>query len=169
MKIHYHLDQMSLLNQSKCVGDLLRYYGESKYMLKDQIDKIKGNSAISNKIMDQVKKHTGNVGLTMEQFSNGLTTAADVDIFGFKINGYDISELFTKPDLELEITVNPIKFVTEATLKVGMKSLNRDKHRMEQKIQGEILKQKDEYIKWFERELNQYHNKGLWKKTIINR
>ena len=70
MEIHYHLDQMSLLNQSKCVGDLIRYYGESKYMLKDQIDKIKGSSMISNKIIGTMER----MCIPLEDISANLKT-----------------------------------------------------------------------------------------------
>jgi len=169
MKIQYHLEEIPLLQQSKCIGDLIRYYGESKYSLKDKIDQIKGSSYLSEKLLTQIKKHTGNTGLTIDKFSYGLSQASNIDIFSFKVNNFDISTIFKDKNMDLEITVNPLKFTTEASLKVGFKSFRKKDNRiLEKMIAKQIEMEKKKYIAWFERELNGYHTKQLWNKTIIN-
>jgi len=170
MRIKYKLHKMPLLQQSKCMGDLTKYYGERKFKLLEQVTAIRNNDLIATKLLNTIRKHTGTTGLTIDQLVNGLETAAGVDIFTFKVNDVNPCEMFKDEDLTLEVYMNPIYFTTQAALGAQLPGFRKHRHMdMESKIKDIAQKDQDRWLRWFEKELNNYHPSKLWKRTVLEK
>jgi len=168
MKLKYELHKMPLLQQSKCMGDLMKYYGERKFKLLEQVNAISSNEAVSIKLLNTIRKHTSFAGVTIDQLVSGLETAAGIDIFSFKVNDINPCDMFQKEDITLEVYMNPIYFTTQAALSASLPGFRKHKHMdMETKIKNMAMKDQDRWLRWFEKELNNYHPNKLWKRTLL--
>jgi len=169
MRMKYFLSQIPLKQQYRLSGQLIKYYGKRKYQINEMIEEIKGSSTLVKKLVEQVKKHTGDTSFSTSQFKTGIDTAGNIDLFSMKINDIDVAKLFTKKDLEIEMYESPIIFTTSAMLKYGLNPLNiRNKKLADIKIKRNIVKAQNDFVKDFEKDLRTYHQEKLWKKNIIN-
>jgi len=166
MKIVYNLHKMPLLKQSLCIGDLIRYYGESKFKLVESVRRIEENRGLSSKMLNTIRKHT-NVGMTIESLVTNLQMASGTDIFKFKINGMDPTTMFTDEDIELEIYMNPLYFVTKGAITGQLPGFRRKPANTETEIEMKARQEQTKWIKWFEKELNKYHPSCYWKKRVV--
>jgi hypothetical protein len=159
---------MKLLQQSKCMGDLMRYYGESKFKLMEDVQKISSSRGLSEKLLNTIRKHTGVAGLKIDQLVSGLETASQMDIFGYTVNGVNPCEIFQDKDVVLEVSMSPVYFATKASLGASLpgfrkvKTLDKEDH-----IQALARKEQENWIRWFEKELNKYHTRRLWERKIL--
>ena len=167
MKIRYTLKKMPLLKQSLCVGDLTRYYGESKYKLIESVKRIEENRGLSAKLLNTIRKHTAMAGLTIDGLINNLELASGTDIFKFKINNQTITDMFKDGDVELEIYMNPIYFVTKGAITSQLPGFRRKPAQSSTEIEFKAKQEQTKWITWFERELNKYHPRSNWEKTVI--
>jgi len=168
MKLQYLLHDMSYYNQAKCMGDLMRYYGESKFKLLETINKICTNETIAIKLLNTIRKHTGMAGLTIDSLVDGLQTSASMDIFKYKVNGKNPCDIFASKDVKLEVYMNPIFFATEASLNLSLPGFRKHKSMdMEERVKELTIKKRNDWVRWFEKELNNYHSHKLWKKTVL--
>ena len=169
MKLEYFLSQIPLKQQYRLGGQLIKYYGKRKYQINEMIEEIKGSSTLVNKLVKQVKQHTGDKNFTINQFKTGVDTAKDLDLFTLKLNDIDVSKLFTEKNMKVEMYESPIIFTTTAMLKYGLNPLNmRNKKLADIKIKKNIEKAQNDFIKDFEKDLRTYHQEKLWEKNIIN-
>ena len=168
MKIRYTLHDMKLFKQAKCMGDLMRYYGESKFKLMEDVNRINSSRGLTEKLLNTIRKHTGNAGMTVDQLVNGLQTASEIDIFTYTVNGRNPCDIFQTEKVELEVYMNPIHFATKASLGAVLPGFRKARQpNMESQIQDLAKKEQDKWIRWFEKELNGYHTRKLWDRKII--
>lgn len=167
MRIKYTLKDMPLLKQSLCIGDLMRYYGESKFKLIESVRRIEENRGLSAKMLNTIRKHT-NVGMTIDALVMNLQTASGTDIFNFKINGVDPTEVFTDKNIELEIYMNPLYFVTKSAITGQIPGFRRKPASTGVEIEMKARQEQTKWIKWFEKELNKYHPSSSWKKQVLD-
>lgn len=168
MRSVYELHDMSLLQQGKCTADLLKYYGERKYKLLEQLTSVSNNEMVTIKLLNQIRKHTNTASLTIDQLLSGLESAAGIDVFSFKINGINPAEMFKSRDVTLEVYMNPLYFTTQAALSQSLPGFRKHKNiDMDQKILEVAQKEQAKWVRWFEKELNVYHTNRLWEKIVI--
>jgi len=167
MKIKYGLKNMSLLNQSLCIGDLMRYYGESKFKLVESIEKIAEDRGLTVKMLNAIRKHTM-AGITIDGLINNLELAAGTDVFKFTINGKDPTEIFIDGDIELEIYMNPLYFTTKAAISGQIPGFRRKKISSELELNIKAKQEQTKWLRFFERELNKYHPRDQWHKKVLN-
>ena len=167
MKVQYTIKKMPLLKQSLCMGDLIRYYGESKFKLIESVRRIEENRGLSSKMLNTIRKHT-NVGMTIDGLVTNLQMASGTDIFKFKINGVDPTEMFTDEDVQLEIYMNPLYFVTKGAISGQLPGFRRKPSNTETEIEMKARQEQTKWLKWFEKELNKYHPSCFWKKNIMD-
>jgi len=163
MKIEYTLKGMPLLKQTLCIGDLLRYYGERKYKLLEDLEKIEHNKGLKIKVLNAIKEHT-RAGMTIDQLMTGLQTAGAIDVFKFKVNGKDLCDAFEKTDMKLEVYMNPIYFSTAGVMSSILPGFRRVKRTPLEQAQHE----QSNWIRWFEKNMNKdYHPFNKWTKKIL--
>ena len=167
MKIKYKLKDMPLYKQSQCIGDLTKYFGESKYKLIESVEKIEENRGLSVKLLNTIRKHT-HAGMTIDGFVNGLSLASGTDIFKFKINGSDITKLFKDGDIELEIYMNPLYFVTKGAMFAQVPGFRRKTFTSQTELELKAKQEQTKWLKWFEKELNKYHPRSEWNRQVIS-
>ena len=171
MRIEYSLNNMPKLKQALCFGDLLRYYGERKYKMIESVRRISENEGLKVKLLNQIRKHTKVAGLTLDALVNNLENVSCIDIFQYKINGVDPTiELFKNDNnISLEVYMNPIYFTTEATIKnfLPIRGRRRYKKVDETELEFKARKEQENWVKYFEKELNKYHSRNLWEKKVI--
>jgi len=167
MRIKYTLKDMPLLKQSLCVGDLIRYYGESKFKLIESVKRIEQNRGLTVKMLNTIRKHT-KVGMSIDSLIMNLQMASGTDIFKFKINGKDPTEIFSDGEIELEIYMNPIYFVTKSAITGQIPGFRRKPAGTETEIEMKARQEQTKWIKWFDKELNKYHPSSHWKKQILD-
>jgi len=168
MRVKYRIAKMPLLQQSKCMGDLMKYYGERKFKLMEQVHAISNNEMVSSKLLNTIRKHGGMAGLSIEQFVQGLQTASDIDVFSFKVNDVDPCKMFKGENLELEVYMNPIYFSTQASLSVAMPGFRKHKENdVEKLVLKKARMEQNRWLRWFDKELNNYHPSEYWKKTVV--
>lgn len=166
MKILYKLKEMPLYKQSQCIGDLTRYFGESKFKLVESVEKIEENRGLSVKLLNTIRKHTS-AGMTIEGLVNNLQLASGMDVFKFKINGSDITKMFKDGDVELEIYMNPLYFATKGAISAQVPGFRRKAVQSQTELEIKAKQEQTKWLKWFERELNKYHPKSEWSRQVI--
>lgn len=157
MEMKYRLKGMKLSRQSKCVGDLVRYYGDIRFTLLDKVRKIQSNATYSAKFLDLLRQHSS-AGITLDNLITGLETISNMEIFRFKMNGKNPCECFSNEDIDLEIYMNPMYFTALAAIYNAMTP---------ERILKVSKKEEEKWIYWFEKELNKYHPSSLWEKSVL--
>ena len=156
---------MPLKEQSLCIGDLMRYYGESKYKMKESIEKITENRGIASKLLNTIREHT-ETGVTLDGLITQLQIASGTDIFTFKINGVDPTKVFTdEKNVELDVYMNPIYFNTKGAISSQLPGFRHKHISSEKELVAKGRQEQQKWLRWFEKELRGYHNN--WKRKCI--
>jgi len=168
LKLKYILKEIPFKQQALCIGDLLRYHGESKYGLAESIDRIASNKGLAVKLLNTIRSHSGMSGMTIDSLINQLQVASGIDIFKFTVNGEDLSTVFkdTK-EIELDVYMNPVYFTTKGALTQYLPGIRRKKAGNDAVLEQAKFEQ-EKWIRWFERELCKYHPQNRWEKKIIS-
>jgi hypothetical protein len=163
MRVQYQMDGITLKNKALCIGDLIRYYGESKYKTLDTLDKIRQNKGLSSKLLNAIRRHANMPGLTVDNLMNAIETASEYNVFTFLINGEDMTKIVDENrDVKLEIYMHPLYFSTRAALTMYTPGIGKRRTLDEQE-----KKEKDSWTHWFEKELNTYYPIMDIKKKIL--
>ena len=162
MKVVYTLTDVSTTNIIKCIGDMMRYAGETTYKLKDDAEAIRKIKTLSSIKLNKLRQGKGMGGITVENLLTAIDTTSASDIFKFKINGVNLCDVVKdKKDIELEIAMDDNFFMTRMLV---------DSVLFKVKDPGEALqKQKDKWIAWFEKNLKDYHPLNKCSKDIIEK
>jgi hypothetical protein len=158
MKAQYRMKNMPLIKQSMCVGDLVRYYGETRFKLLDKVRRIQSNQGLTVKLLNILRTNTKS-GLTLDNLITGLETVSEMDIFKFKMNETDPCAWFQEGDVVMEVYMNPFFFTATAAVNNAL----RDPMKIPEIAKHEEAK----WVAWFEKELNKYHPRQLWEKTVL--
>jgi hypothetical protein len=162
MKIRYTLEDMPLRKQSLCFGDLMRYYGDSKFKLAESIKKIQANKGVAVKLLNAIRNHT-KTGMSLDMFLDSLENTSHIDIFKYTVNGKDPCTIFQEETVELEVYMNPVYFSTKGAITQHLPGFRSHKGN----VYDQAKKEQDKWLVWFERELNKYHSCREWKKKVI--
>jgi len=163
MKILYTIKDMPPKKKSLCLGDLIRYYGETKYKTLEHIQKLQQNKTMAAKLVNSIRKLPNNQNFTIDIILQALETASSTQIFDFKIDGISPNAILKEgKDVAIEIYMNPLYFTTKAVMYQAFPGF-RSKH---DNIEVAIKKENDLWVKWFERELRGYSAKPF-EKTIL--
>jgi hypothetical protein len=164
MHIRYVLNGVSPKNKMLCIGDLIRYYGEAKYKTQEKLNKIRYNHGLSSMLLNSMRKHPGMSGMTIESLISSLEASASMDIFTFDVDGKSISKMIDADshNMILEVDMNPLFFSTKASLTMYTPTIGKKRSFEEMEA-----REKENWIRWFEKELNNYCSASNWKKTIV--
>lgn len=162
MKVVYTLNDVSTTNIIKCIGDMMRYVGETTYKLKDDAESIRKSKTLSSIILNKLRQGKGMGGITVDNLLTAIDGISASDMFQFKVNGVNLCDVVKdKKDIELEITMDEKLFMTRMLV---------DSVLFKVKNPGEALqKQKDKWIAWFEKNLKDYHPLNKCSKDVIEK
>ena len=84
MKIEYSLKDITPKNKAVCIGDLIRYYGETKYKIIESVEKLNNSETTKGMVINLLRKaidnpYIGNV------FDN-LVELSKKNIFSFTVD-----------------------------------------------------------------------------------
>lgn len=149
MKIEYTLEKITGKNKSLCVGDLIRYYGETRYKIIEGIQKLNDSKTTKGMVAKLLSKVTDNAGV--EMIMANLEQSAKKTIFSFDIDGvnpllYDNGNDSCIIVIELGEEYFSAKAIYDM-MKPGFRKMTFEEH---------IQKEKDNWMKWFEKNLKDY-------------
>lgn len=164
MKVTYVLNNISGKNKALCVGDLVRYYGETKYKIRENLQKIKDSKTISAMIINSIRKNSNFAGVTIEGLLANLEASNASDIFAFKVNNQNLIQIFdAQPDMVIEVFMDELFFSTKAVMSQNMPGFRLHAIPIEHQIQ----KEKESWVKWFEKNLRDYQPSNKWDKKVL--
>jgi len=162
MKILYTLNDVSTTNIVKCIGDMLRYTGETTYKLKEDAEAIRKSKTLSTIILNKLRQGKGMGALTIDNLLNTLDAGSINNMFQFKVDGVDICDIIKdKKSIVLEINMDESFFMARMLVDSALfKTKEPDLA---------LQKQKDKWISWFEKNLKDYHPLNKCSKTIMEK
>jgi len=151
MIIEYNLDKISGKNKSLCVGDLIRYYGETRYKIIEGVQKLNDSKTTKGMVASLLAKAANNPGAQL--IMGNLEEFAKKKIFGFKIDGinpltFDNGE----ENCVIEIELGEEYFSAKAIysmMKPGFRKMT---------FEESLDRERDVWLKWFEKNLKDYTN-----------
>ncbi|RLF50598.1 MAG: hypothetical protein DRN24_06290, partial [Thermoplasmata archaeon] len=76
MRVVYELEDIGNYKKASCIGDLLKYRGETIYKLREGLNKIKNDKGISSMLINAMRKSKTMTGMTIENLINNLETGS---------------------------------------------------------------------------------------------
>jgi hypothetical protein len=163
MRIIYECKDISKRNRANCVGDLLRYYGETRYKIVESLEKIKNNKTISAMLVNSMRKRAGMTGLTVDMLLTRLENTAQMKMLDLKINGKQPYIIFEDgEDMEIEIFMDDLYFETKAMLDQALPGI-----RKKPSVDVYVFKEKEAWVRWFEKNLKDYHPLDKCFKRVV--
>ena len=150
MKIRYRINNITGKNKALCIGDLIRYYGETRYKILEGVQRFNQNDTTKGMVANLLKKATNNPMVDM--MLNNIEEFAKKRVFSFTINGNDL--LFFDNGVnncELIIEIGDEYFNAKAIY-----DLMRPGFRKKLDYNEYIYKEKQDWLNWFEKNLQEY-------------
>ena len=155
---------MNNRKKASCVGDLIKYRGETIYKIREGLDKIKDNKGLASIIINAMKKNKGMAGMTIEQLLTNLETSSSIDIFSFKVNDHELYKLFDESNnMNIEVYMDDLYFQSKAMMDQALQGFRIKKMPYSLLVE----KEKDKWLRWFEKNLKDYHPLNQTIKSLI--
>lgn len=162
MKVIYTLSDVNTTNIIKCIGDMIRYTGETTYKLKDDAAAIRRSKTLSAIVLNKLRQGKGLSGMTIDNLLNALDNAASSDMFQFKVNGVNLCDVVKdKKDIIIEVNMDETFFMTRMLVDSTIFKIKD--------ADDALLKQKDKWMGWFEKNLKDYHPLNKCSKEIVEK
>ena len=149
MKIEYSLKDITPKNKAVCIGDLIRYYGETKYKIIESVEKLNNSETTKGMVINLLRKaidnpYIGNV------FDN-LVELSKKNIFSFTVDNKN-PVIFDngKNNCNLCIVMDDAYFFTKAIyamMRPGFRKMSYEEY---------IEREKQEFKRWFDKNLKDY-------------
>ena len=156
MKIEYSLKDITPKNKAVCIGDLIRYYGETKYKIIESVEKLNNSETTKGMVMNLLRKaidnpYIGNV------FDN-LVELSKRNVFSFTVDNKN-PVIFDngKNNCSLCIFMDDAYFVTKAIyamMRPGFRKMSYEEY---------IEREKQEFKRWFDKNLKEYTSNYSFK------
>lgn len=154
MKIKYVLHGMNPLKRDMMDGDLKTYISQKRLKMSESLEKMKVNKGLTGAVMRKIEQHGAGFN-NIDDFISALNMA------GEEGKGlYDYSITIKKDDTILIMEVGEMYFVIDGMIKNMLPRFHRKSHDM-----TDISK--EAFLRWFEHELQSYHDKNKWTRTIL--
>ena len=149
MKVEYKIRDISGKSKSLCVGDLIRYYGETRYGIIEKIEKLNNSETTKSMVANLLQKAMNNpaVGAVFDN----LNELSKKKVFSFSIDKIDPT-CFDDGSDECTLVVDMGDEYFSAKAIYDMMKPGFKKRTFEECVE----RQKQEFIRWFERNLKEY-------------
>ena len=151
MKIKYDIKNISNKNKSLCVGDLIKYYGETRYDIIDRVEKL--NRSETTKGMVAKLLHNAMNNPAVSSVFDNLEALSKKKVFEFRIDDVD-PIVFDNGNTSCILIVEMGEEYFSAKAIYDMMKPGFRKKTFEECVE----RQKQEFKRWFERNLKEYTN-----------
>jgi len=156
MKIEYSLKDITPKNKAVCIGDLIRYYGETKYKIIESVEKLNNSETTKGMVMNLLRKAI-DTPLVGNVFDN-LVELSKRNVFSFTVDNKD-PVIFDngKNSCNLCIVMDDAYFVTKAIyamMRPGFRKMSYEEY---------IEREKQEFKRWFDKNLKEYTSNYSFK------
>ena len=151
MKMEYNIKNISGKNKALCIGDLIRYYGETQYKIIESAEKLSSSETTKGMVTNLLKKAMDDprVGAVFDN----IQELAKKKIFSFTIDNVD-PIVFDNGKDSCNLIVNMCdEFFTAKAIYAMMRPGFR-----KQNFEDYVEKEKQEFRRWFEKNLKEYTN-----------
>lgn len=159
MLIEYDIKKISGMKKSLCVGDLIKYYGETAAKTRDKVKKLNESNDTKGMIASILRKAMNNQGAQMVM--DNIQESAKKNIFSFKIDDINLLTFDNhKETCVIEVEMIEEYFVTHALWNMmtpGFRKMSYEQH---------IEKEKERWLKWFEKNLRNDYTTCYTKKIL---
>ena len=136
-------------NKSLCVGDLIRFYGETRYKMIEGVERLNRDEKTKGMVANLLKKALNNPSVDLV-FGN-IEEISKRKFFNFTVNKKDPLEFDDgKDSCVIVIEMQQDYFAAKSVysmMKPGIRKYDLEKY---------IEKEKKDWQKWFEKNLNGY-------------
>lgn len=161
MKLEYTLNSISGKKKALCIGDLIKYYGETRYKIIESIQKLNENEATRGMVANLLKK-VATSSPAVDMLMGNLEELAKKNIFSFTID--DINPvLFDNGRDHCIIVVDVGDEYFSAKAIYDMMKPGFRKHDFEENVK----KEKAVWKSWFEKNLRDDYTKVFTCKVLI--
>jgi hypothetical protein len=140
---------MSPKNKALCVGDLIRYYGETKYKIIESVEKLNSSETTKGMVANLLRKAMSNP-MASSIFDN-LSELAKKDIFSFTVDGVN-PIVFEDAENGCSLVVKMSDEYFQAKAIYAMMRPGFRKYSFEECIERE----KQDFRRWFDKNLKEY-------------
>lgn len=163
MKLSYQLSGISNRKMALCIGDLVRYVGQTNYKMKEGVENIKASKTLSTLFLSKMRQGKGLTGMTIDNLLTALEVASLADLCYVKVDGVNPCDLFDKKkDITMDVFMNDNYFLIKSYQQSMIPGFRVDK----QPIDRIMIKEKEKWCSWFEKNLRDYHHPTKWIKTV---
>lgn len=161
MKLEYTLNNISGKKKSLCIGDLIKYYGETKYKIIESVQKLNENETTRGMVANLLKKVAKN-SPAVDIMMGNLEELSKKNIFSFTIDGINPLQFDTgKDNCILVIDISDEYFAAKAIydmMKPGLRKHEYEEH---------IKKEKDAWRSWFDKNLRDDYTRCFTCKVLV--
>lgn len=151
MKIQYDIKNISGKNKALCIGDLIRYYGETKYKIIDGMQKLNDSETKKGMVAGLLKKVVNNPSVDM--IMSNLEEFSKKNIIVFAVDGFNPLVFDNGTDsCVLVVEMGDEYFAAKAIygmMKPGFRKMEFEDH---------VDRERKNWIRWFEKNLKEYSN-----------
>lgn len=145
---------MNPLKRDMMDGDLKTYVAQKRLKMSESLEKLKVTKGFTGAVMKKLAQHGAGFN-NINDFIDALNMA------GEQGKGlYDYSIKVSKDDTTLIMEVGEMYFVIDGMIKNMFPRFHRKSHDM-----TDISK--EAFLKWFEYNLLNYHDRNKWTRTIL--
>jgi len=149
MKIQYDIKNITGKNKSVCIGDLIKFYGETRYKTIEGIERLNRDKNTRGMVVRLLQKALNNPGV--QGVFDNLSEIAKKRFFQFSVDGKDLLCFDNgKENCILEVEMSEEYFTTKAIydmMKPGIRKMDFEDY---------VKKEKEQWNKWFEKNLNEF-------------
>lgn len=150
MKLRYNINNISGKNKALCIGDLIRYYGETKYTIIEKVNKLNSSENTKGMVTNLLKRAMDNpqVGMVMDN----LEELAKKDVFKFTVDEINLCNKFDNDNDNCSIVIDMRdEYFTAKAIYAMMRPGFR-----KQSFEDFVNKEKQDFKRWFEKNLKEY-------------
>jgi hypothetical protein len=160
MKLEYTLNNISGKKKSLCVGDLIKYYGETRYKIIESIQKLNENETTKGMVANLLKKVASN-NVAVDMMIGNLEELAKKNIFSFTIDGINPVLFDTGKDTCVIVVDVGAEYFSAKAIYDMMKPGFRKRD-----FEENIKKEKAIWRSWFEKNLKEDYTKAFTCKIL---
>jgi hypothetical protein len=152
MKLEYTINNISGKNKSLCIGDMIKYYGETRYKMIEGVQKLNKSDTTKGMVAHLLKKAMKNP-VVDAMFNNIEELANKQHFFLFTVDNIK-PLLFDNGKNHCVMVVEMTEEYFAAKTIYDMMKPTLGVHKME--YEDYLHKEKGDWRKWFEKNLKEY-------------
>lgn len=171
MKVKYVQEKMDKQTRNLFLSDLIGYKLQRDADATRKLKRLSNDRGFMGRIVNSASKSGSATAMTVDSVIQGIQTALSIDIFSFKVNGFDLFKMVDDKigdgAFELEIYLNPLYLSSEIALKQVVTPGFRKPKITEEYMNERMKKAGKSWLFGFEKQTKEYIDYSTAKKTIL--